>query len=110
MDGFPILSLMMAVPMAGAIACLFAGANQARWIALLATLADLALGVILWMNFDQSGAAAQWQFQEYAPIFGRFAWALGIDGIALLLIALTVRSEEHTSELQSLMRISYAVF
>src|SRR3546814_18106696 len=25
-------------------------------------------------------------------------------------IALTVRSEEHTSELQSLMRISYAVF
>src|SRR3546814_18027971 len=42
------------------------------------------------MNFDQSGAAAQWQFQEYAPIFGRFAWALGIDGIALLLIALTV--------------------
>src|SRR3546814_1583511 len=120
--------------MAGAIACLFAGANQARWIALLATLADLALGVILWMNFDQSGAAAQWQFQEYAPIFGRFAWALGIDGIALLLIALTVfllpicigaswiaiakrvpeymaaRSAEHTSELQSLMRISYAVF
>ncbi|WP_176590451.1 NADH-quinone oxidoreductase subunit M [Sphingobium sp. EM0848] len=90
MDGFPILSLMMAVPMAGAIACLFAGANQARWIALLATLVDLVLGVILWMNFDQSGTAAQWQFQEYAPIFGRFAWALGIDGIALLLIALTV--------------------
>src|SRR3546814_5739842 len=26
------------------------------------------------------------------------------------LIALSVRSEEHTSELQSLMRISYAVF
>ncbi|GAY21039.1 MULTISPECIES: NADH-quinone oxidoreductase subunit M [Sphingobium] len=90
MSGFPILSLMMAVPMAGAIACLFAGANQARWIALVATLVDLVLGVILWMNFDQSGTAAQWQFQEYAPIFGRFAWALGIDGIALLLIALTV--------------------
>jgi len=90
MDGFPILSLMMAVPMAGAIACLFAGASTARWIALLATLADLVLGIILWINFDQAGSAAQWQFQEYAPIFGRFAWALGIDGIALMLIALTV--------------------
>src|SRR3546814_9628284 len=28
----------------------------------------------------------------------------------LLLVAFTTRSEEHTSELQSLMRISYAVF
>lgn len=90
MDGFPILSLMMAVPMAGAIACLYAGVNQARWIALLATLADLVLGIALWMNFDQSGSAGQWQFQEYAPIFGRFSWALGIDGIALVLIMLTV--------------------
>jgi NADH-quinone oxidoreductase subunit M len=90
MDGFPILSLMMAVPMAGAIACLYSGAQQARWIALLATLADLVLGIVLWMNFDQSAGHAQWQFQEYAPIFGRFAWALGIDGIALVLIMLTV--------------------
>jgi NADH-quinone oxidoreductase subunit M len=90
MAGFPILSVMMAVPMAGAIACLFSGANTARWIALLATLVDLALGIVLWAGFDQSGSAAQWQFQEYAPIFGRFAWAMGIDGIALLLIVLTV--------------------
>ena len=90
MDGFPILSLMMAVPMAGAIACLYSGASQARLIALVATLVDLVLGVVLWAHFDQSGTAAQWQFQEYAPIFGRFAWALGIDGIALVLIMLTV--------------------
>jgi NADH-quinone oxidoreductase subunit M len=90
MTGFPILSLMLAVPMAGAIACLFASANQARWIALLATLADLALGIALWAGFDQGIGAPQWQFTEFAPIFGRFAWALGIDGIALMLIVLTV--------------------
>jgi NADH-quinone oxidoreductase subunit M len=90
MTGFPILSLMLAVPMAGAIACLFASANQARWIALLATLADLALGIVLWAGFDQGVGAPQWQFTEFAPIFGRFAWALGIDGIALMLIVLTV--------------------
>ncbi|MCB2015566.1 MAG: NADH-quinone oxidoreductase subunit M [Sphingobium sp.] len=88
--GFPLLSLMLAVPMAGAVACLFSGASTARMIALVATLIDLALGVVLWMNFDQGMTAPQWQFQEYAPIFGRFAWAMGIDGIALLLIALTV--------------------
>src|SRR3546814_1906130 len=35
-----------------------------------------------------------------------FLW-IGIEGAARMLIK---RSEEHTSELQSLMRISYAVF
>ena len=86
--GFPILSLMLAVPMAAAIACLFVSANAARWIALLATLIDLALGIVLWMNFDIGGA--QWQFVEKAALFDRFSWALGIDGIALMLIMLSV--------------------
>ncbi len=86
--GFPILSLMLAVPMAAAVACLFVSANAARWIALLATLIDLALGIVLWMNFDIGGA--QWQFVEKAALFDRFSWALGIDGIALMLIMLSV--------------------
>ncbi len=90
MTDFPILSLMLLVPMLGAIACLFSGAAMARWIALGATLVDLVLGIVLWAGFDQSGSAPQWQFTEYAPVFGRFAWALGIDGIALMLIVLTV--------------------
>ncbi|WP_375398276.1 NADH-quinone oxidoreductase subunit M [uncultured Sphingomonas sp.] len=88
MTGFPILSIMLAIPMAAAIACLFLGASNARWLALAATLVDLALGVLLWANFDIGGA--QWQFVEYQPIFGRFGWALGIDGFALLLIELSV--------------------
>src|SRR3546814_3036880 len=32
------------------------------------------------------------------------------DGIATIAVVPSARSEEHTSELQSLMRISYAVF
>ncbi|GLS99577.1 NADH-quinone oxidoreductase subunit M [Sphingobium jiangsuense] len=88
--GFPILSLMMALPLAGALACLWSSAATARLIALAITLADLALGIVLWLSFDQGASAPQWQFTEYAPIFGRFAWAMGIDGIALMLIALTV--------------------
>src|SRR3546814_1213791 len=37
-------------------------------------------------------------------------WALVDDGKVLVDIGVDIRSEEHTSELQSLMRISYAVF
>src|SRR3546814_4554241 len=35
---------------------------------------------------------------------------LGCSVVALAIILMKFRSEEHTSELQSLMRISYAVF
>ena len=86
--GLPILSLMLLVPTAAAIACLFVGSNAARWLALGATLVDLVLGIILWGAYDIGGP--QWQFVEFAPVFGRFGWALGIDGIALMLILLSV--------------------
>ena len=86
--GLPILSLMLLVPMAAAVACLFVGSNAARWLALGATLVDLLLGLVLWGAFDIGGA--QWRFVEFAPVFGRFGWALGIDGIALMLILLSV--------------------
>jgi NADH-quinone oxidoreductase subunit M len=79
---------MLAVPMAAAIACLFVSANAARWLALAATLADLGLGILLWDAYEIGGP--QWQFGEHAPLFGRFAWALGIDGISLMLIMLSV--------------------
>ena len=38
MEGLPILSLMMCVPLVGAALCLFSGANAARLIALGATM------------------------------------------------------------------------
>ncbi len=86
--GFPVLSLMIALPLAAAFLCLFTDAARARWIALGATLAELGLGILLWATFDIGGA--QWQFVENVPLFGRFSWALGIDGIALMLIMLSV--------------------
>ena len=88
MEGLPILSLMMLVPLAGACACLFAGATMARWIALGATLVTFVLGIVLWSNYQIGGP--QWQFTERADLFAGFSWALGIDGIALLLIMLSV--------------------
>jgi len=86
--GFPILSVMLLVPALGALACLLVEAKAARAIALVATLIDLALGIVMWANFDIGGA--QWQFTERLPLFAGFQWALGIDGIALMLIVLTV--------------------
>jgi NADH-quinone oxidoreductase subunit M len=88
MDGFPILSLMLLVPLIAAIACLFLEAQAARMAALIATLVNLALGVVLWANFEIGGA--QWQFTERVELFADFSWALGIDGIALMLIVLSV--------------------
>ncbi len=83
-----ILSLMLLVPLIGGVTCLLVTAQTARTVALAATLIDLALGVVLWCNFDVGGA--RWQFQESVPLFQGFAWKLGIDGIALLLIELSV--------------------
>ncbi|MBE7326214.1 NADH-quinone oxidoreductase subunit M, partial [Nocardioides sp. Y6] len=65
MQGFPILSVMLAVPAVAAIACLFLNAQGARMLALVATLVDFVLGIVLWMNFDIGGA--QWQYVEHAP-------------------------------------------
>jgi NADH-quinone oxidoreductase subunit M len=79
---------MLLVTAVGALACLLVEARAARTIALVATLIDLALGIVMWANFDVGGA--QWQFTERSPLFAGFQWALGIDGIALMLIVLTV--------------------
>ncbi|MFG6281248.1 NADH-quinone oxidoreductase subunit M [Sphingomonas sp. S6] len=88
MSGFPILTIMLLIPALAAIACLFVPAATARMIALAATLVDFALGILLWANFDIGGA--QWQFVEHGPRLGFFAWDLGIDGFALMLIMLSV--------------------
>lgn len=85
---FPILSIMLAVPLLAAIACLFVRTEMARVIALTATLFNLLLGVWLWLSYNQGGE--QWQFTESASLFGPIGWKLGIDGISLMLIMLSV--------------------
>jgi NADH-quinone oxidoreductase subunit M len=87
-SALPILSIMLAIPMVAAIACLFARAETARLLALAATLINLALGAWLWGSYDPAGA--QWQFVESLQLFGPIGWKLGIDGISLTLIMLSV--------------------
>jgi NADH-quinone oxidoreductase subunit M len=85
--GLPVLTILIAIPLAGAAIALLLKASGARWVALIATLLDLAVSIDLWVNYDPDGA--QWQFVERFPLGGGINWALGIDGIALVLIALT---------------------
>jgi NADH-quinone oxidoreductase subunit M len=85
--GLPLLTLLIVIPLVAGLIALFLSANGARWLALVATLIDLALSAYLWIGFDPNGA--QWQFIEKIPLGGSITYALGIDGIALVLIQLT---------------------
>ena len=72
MIGLPLLSLLIGLPLVAGILCLFVSANAARWIALIATLACLEIGIDLWIGFDPAGP--QWQFVEFAPLGGGINW------------------------------------
>jgi NADH-quinone oxidoreductase subunit M len=84
----PVLSIMLAIPVVAAAICLFVRAELTRMFALSATLLNLVLGVVLWLYYDPAGA--QWQFTESFNVFGPIGWRLGIDGISLTLIMLSV--------------------
>ena len=88
MTGLPVLTILIAVPLIAGMIALFLSPNGARWTALIATLIDLALGIYLWTAYDPNGA--QWQFVERVPLGGGVGWNLGIDGIAMVLIMLSV--------------------
>ena len=85
--GLHLLTLLIAIPLVAGGIALFLNAAGARWVALIATLLDFAVATYLWANFDPNGP--QWQFVESKPLGGGISYALGIDGIALVLIALT---------------------
>jgi NADH-quinone oxidoreductase subunit M len=82
-----LLTILIAIPLLAGAIVLFLKPEGARWVALVATLLDLALSIYLWVAFDPNGP--QWQFVEKVPIGGPINWALGIDGIALVLLNLT---------------------
>jgi NADH-quinone oxidoreductase subunit M len=83
----PQLTILIALPLVAGGLCLFVKDNGARWTALIATLLELALSIYLWAHYNPDGA--QWQFVENKDLGGGIHWAVGIDGIALVLIALT---------------------
>lgn len=91
MDSLPILSLTAYAPLVGAIVIFaFRGVKreQARLVALIATLVSFALSLAMLAGFDKN---AEFQYTEnvkWLPELG-VSYSLGIDGISLLLIVLT---------------------
>jgi NADH-quinone oxidoreductase subunit M len=87
-----LLSVLIWLPIAGGVLLLALGekhVNAARWVALLVALATLGFSIPLYLGFD--GSTAAYQFQQVLPWIPAFNadYHLGVDGIALPLILLT---------------------
>jgi NADH-quinone oxidoreductase subunit M len=86
------LSILIWLPIVAGLGILVLGDRHivsGRWLALIASLATLALTVPLWAHFDTATAALQFPEKlRWIPRFQAY-YALGIDGISLPLIVLT---------------------
>ena len=96
MLSWPLLSLLIAIPMFGAfiILVMIRGdeeivARNSRWVALWTSAAVFVLSLFLWTNFD--GSTADFQFVErYQWMTGLdIAYHVGVDGISVLFVILT---------------------
>jgi NADH-quinone oxidoreductase subunit M len=89
-----LLTLTVALPLLGALLVLAIGRGEGReklvrWIALGASLATLALALMLWWWFDPSTADYQFvERRQWMPAFG-ISYHVGLDGISLMLVVLT---------------------
>ena len=98
MTGLPILSLVIGLPLVGALLLLLFVDNRDRSkdalirnITLGVSLLTFALTLALWAALDQSPTAESFQFVERAPWIPAFGieYYLGIDGLSLMLVVLT---------------------
>src|SRR3546814_7706490 len=87
-------------------ASLFPATTRFRSIPVIASLGETSGGQILNINADFAANALVRELRPYKIVFLTGTGGL-LDGEGRIIDS---RSEEHTSELQSLMRISYAVF
>ena len=89
MTGFPWLTLLIFIPLAGAVTVFFVKEASVRLTALGITVANLLISLPLWWLFD--APSSQMQFVEQAiwiaspPIH----YKLGLDGISLPLVLMT---------------------
>src|SRR5690349_7695686 len=60
--------------------------RAAKWVALLTTLATLAVSVVMVCNFDQS--RSDYQFVERFAWFAGAEYHMGVDGISILFVLL----------------------
>jgi NADH-quinone oxidoreductase subunit M len=91
---FPILTTILALPIAGAFLLMFVrederNAATVRAVALIVSILVFAETLLLWRSFNS--AVGDFQFVEehiWIPSFG-ISYHVGVDGISLLLVVLT---------------------
>ena len=90
--GFNILSIITFFPIIGMIIIALVpnrAEKSAKWIALLVSLIMLGLSIYLWISFDPSQAAMQFE-EKYRWISGvNIYYHLGVDGISMPMVFLT---------------------
>jgi NADH-quinone oxidoreductase subunit M len=84
-----VLTVLLLLPLAGAVACLFAGKDEAKHVALVTSIAAFLLSLPLFWVFREGTAA----IQNYVsiPWIGQWGigYTVGVDGISLLMVLLT---------------------
>src|SRR3546814_16764516 len=97
MTGWPLLSTITFLPLAGALWILFfvrhedeaLAAKNARSMALWASLVTFAVSLFLWFRFDRD--SADFQFVERADCIPAFniSYHMRVDGISMMLLLLS---------------------
>jgi NADH-ubiquinone oxidoreductase chain 4 len=85
-----MLASLILLPLVGATAIVLLDSTQwraARRVALVFSVAEFLLTLVLWGALDGNGAALQ--FTDDLQVWSTFHIALGVDGIAVLFIVLT---------------------
>ena len=89
--GFPLLSLILFLPLLGAAILLFipkSNANLIRWIANLVALAGFLVSVPLWFWYNTQDPSYQFvERYSWIPSVGA-QYFLGVDGFSALLVLL----------------------
>lgn len=92
MDGLPLLSIVLFLPLAGAVLALFVPGDQpgtSRRLALVVSGVTFLVSLLLWFGFATGTASFQWEERvPWLPEYG-IGYHLGIDGISILLVLLT---------------------
>jgi NADH-quinone oxidoreductase subunit M len=89
-SGFPILSVLVFLPLAGALLVLaLKNDEMVRWATLIVTLGTAVISLPLGWGFDAT--TPRYQFGEHLPWIASLDinYTLGVDGITLLLVLMT---------------------
>ena len=87
MNGIPLLTLLTVLPLAGAAIALMAG-RHARSVALVTTLAALAVALLIWTRLPSDGTIGLTERWAWAPSLG-IEYHLGVDALGALMLLLS---------------------